>query len=228
MSTLQVKRSGPVLRITLDNAAKRNALGRAEWDELAHRLDELEAGSADILVLSGEGPVFCAGVDRAMLEDAAGHPDGLVRQIEIVGALVARLERSPALTIAALNGPAIGIGVHLALATDFLLADRSGCFHLPEARLGIPDVQHLVLLESRLGRHRAMLACLGEKLSCDELGRTGVIGELYASGAELAAGVDELVARLVAIAPEVRRRFKRAAAGLRDGRGVPAQVAAVR
>ncbi|MDF2114299.1 enoyl-CoA hydratase/isomerase family protein [Roseiarcaceae bacterium H3SJ34-1] len=211
-SAIRFVRDGAWLQIRLANAARRNALGPEDWIELAELLQNAASSGVEIISLTGEGPVFCAGVDRSMLAAAQKEVGGLVSQVRHVGMIVQTLETSPAIVIAALNGPAVGIGVHLALAADFTLACRDAFLWLPEAAMGIPDVQHHRMLAERLGKHRALeFALLGRRLAAEEAQAAGLIGTLVDTPDLIEGELAGLVARIQAVPVSVRSAIKRAA-----------------
>jgi enoyl-CoA hydratase/carnithine racemase len=212
MATVQAERRGSRLRIHFANAARRNAIDSADWEELAALFSQAASDpSLDVVSLSGEGPVFCAGVDRSMLAAADSVSGAFASQVTRVADVVHQFETLPALTIAALNGPAIGIGVHLALAADFTLATRDCFLWLPEAALGIPDVQHHDYLLQRLGKHRALeFSLLGRKIQAEEARESGLIGSVWDDAGSLSSALDDLVARISGLAPLVRRGLKAA------------------
>jgi enoyl-CoA hydratase len=200
---------GNWLQIRFANPGRRNALGPDEWIELAEILHTASA-DVEIISLTGEGSVFCAGVDKSML--AAAQGEAFVSQVRHVAGIVHRLETSPAIVIAALNGPAIGIGVHLALAADFTLGCRDAFLWLPEAALGIPDVQHHRMLVERLGKHRALeFTLLGRRLPAEEAEAAGLIGTLVDTPDLLEMELAGLATRLKAVPAPVRLAIKRSA-----------------
>jgi len=211
-SSIRCVRDGAWLQIRFANVARRNALGPQEWIELAEAVQGAASAGVEIISLTGEGSVFCAGVDKTMLAAAQSEAGGLVSQVRHVGAIVHALETSPAIVIAALNGPAIGIGVHLALAADFTLACRDAFLWLPEAAMGIPDVQHHRMLVERLGKHRALeFALLGRRLAAQEAHAAGLIGTLVDTPDLIEDELAGLAARLKAVPASVRSIIKRAA-----------------
>lgn len=219
MSGLDVRFEGDTVRATLCRPLVRNALGAEEWQRLESLEEELASSrEADFVVLASEGDCFCAGVDLALIEAARQRPEGMIDLIRRNGSIVARLGRVPQLLIVAVDGPAIGIGMHLALAGDFLLATRRSYFWLPEAQLGLVDVFHHGVLERCLGRHgAAALALLGRKLPAGEALRLGIIGECFDTRAALDDAVDDMRATLRKVPRGVRRAYKaRAVAGLTD------------
>jgi enoyl-CoA hydratase/carnithine racemase len=123
------RRAGRVLVITMQRAAKRNAIDRAMADALDDALNELDDG--DELwagVLTGTPDVFSAGSDLTALGDYVterGGEYGIIR----------RTRRKP--LVAAVEGPALGGGLEIALACDLVVAAKTARFGLPEVRIGV-------------------------------------------------------------------------------------------
>jgi 2-(1,2-epoxy-1,2-dihydrophenyl)acetyl-CoA isomerase len=203
-----------VIEVMLHRDERCNALGPAEWAVLDAAIAEAEGGAGAVMVMRGEGEFFCAGVDVQWIEERSKSGD-LPALIQSNTGTLKRLESLSQLVITALNGPAIGIGAHLALCGDIVLATRSSYLAFPEARLGIPDVMHFSLLEQRLGRTAALdMILLGERMSAAEAATRGVVGHVYDDADALQRAVSDYLGRLQTVAPGVRRAVK-AAAGLR-------------
>lgn len=225
---IDVFRNGDVLELRLNRSERRNALGLREWEALNGAFDDVATYDAGIVMLSGNGPVFCAGVDLEMIKAAQQKPDGMVQQIGYVGKILEKIEHSPAIVIATLNGPAIGVGVHLALGADFVLSTAESYFHLPEASLGIPDVLHHRLLSERLGRSKGFsFALLGERLTAQDALRAGLIYRVCPDVGALEEDARDLVRRLSAVSAPVRAAFKRQAVQLMALGSADAQISAV-
>lgn len=141
--TLDVTDSGTRLDIALDRPDERNALTFAVWDDLDHVTAEAEKrDDLRVVTLTGKGPAFCAGVDfeaiGASLEVERGSYPSFIRRW---AGIVDRFERFPQPSIAAINGPAVGAGLEMALACDIRIASDRAVFAMPQMRMGIvPDV----------------------------------------------------------------------------------------
>ena len=203
-------RKGDLLEITLCRPERRNALGATEWIVLEEAILHAEHDeTCEFVLLRGEGDFFCSGVDLKLIEESSRSEGGLPRLIEAKGAILQRLERLPQFVIVALNGPAVGIGTHIALCADFILATGASYLWIPEAKLGIADVQHYRLIEQRMGRTAALsMLVLGQRLSAQEAVARGVIGQVYADQAALAEGVTDYLGRLRGVGKSVRSAFK--------------------
>ena len=211
MNSITVSRSHRICRIRLTRTAKRNALGEMEWAELARLFSSLAGDrDIDIIVLEAAGGVFCAGVDLDMIETARAHERGIPAMFERTGRVFQDFETLPQITVVVLNGPALGMGMHMALATDFVLSHSDAYLQLPEARHGFPDVLHAALLERLLGRGRQLaISLLGERLSAADAAACGIVYRIYPTCGELDLGVKQLTDSLLKVPAEVRRLVKK-------------------
>jgi enoyl-CoA hydratase len=163
---------GGVATLRLDDPQRRNALSAAMVDEITAALDDLEAdGSTAALVVTGNGPAFCAGADLTQL--GASREVGLRHIYE--GFL--RVAASPLVTIAAVNGAAVGAGMNLALACDIRIAGSSARFDTRFLDLGIgPGGGHTWWLQRLVGPQTAaaMVLC-SQILDADAAQQRGLV-----------------------------------------------------
>jgi len=154
-----VSRHGGVALVSLNEPDSRNALSRPLVAAIGDVYDELESDeSVRCVVLTGEGRAFCAGAELATLRAAA---DGDFESVKEVYDGFLRVYRSPLVTIAAVNGPAVGAGLNLALACDVRLAATRARFDTRFAELRIhPGGGHAWLLARAVGQQHATMACL--------------------------------------------------------------------
>ncbi|MFN6119944.1 MAG: enoyl-CoA hydratase-related protein [Actinomycetes bacterium] len=118
-----------VVVVTIDRPERRNAVDHATLLSLLAAQEEATAREARVLVLTGAPPAFCAGADLTGVENG-----------EFVAALVRVLRgftRLPMVTIAAVDGPALGAGTQLAVACDLRVAAPTSSFGIPAAKLGL-------------------------------------------------------------------------------------------
>ncbi|RZT32323.1 short chain enoyl-CoA hydratase /enoyl-CoA hydratase [Cupriavidus agavae] len=171
---------GDVAVITLNRPDKLNSFTREMHRALVRALDEVEAGGARALLLTGAGRGFCAGQDLADLDFTPENATDLGELIDTwFNPLVRRLQALPLPVLAAVNGTAAGAGANLALACDIVLAARSASFIQAFVKIGlVPDSGGTWLLPKRLGMARAMgLAMTGDKLSAEDAEKWGLIWE---------------------------------------------------
>jgi enoyl-CoA hydratase len=175
MTSVRSEITDGVAVITLDVPERRNAFDLAMCDEVVAVVDAAEADvSVRALVVTGAGTAFCAGADLSHLSGGHGgsHEDGLLAVYE--GFL--RFARSPLPTIAAVNGPAVGAGMNLALACDVRLAATSARFDTRFLQLGIhPGGGHTWMLRHAVGAQAAAAMVLfGEVLSGPDAAERGL------------------------------------------------------
>src|SRR5690554_427642 len=182
-----------IARITLNRPDKLNSFTEAMHGELADALDQVEAGQARVLVLTGNGRGFCAGQDLSERQPGNGDVDLGETVEKFYAPLVRRLRALPMPIVVGVNGVAAGAGANVALAGDIVIAARSASFIQAFCRLGlIPDTGGTYVLPQLVGHARAMgLAMLGEKLSAEQAVQWGLIWECVEDSA-LPARLDEL------------------------------------
>ncbi|GAA2236232.1 enoyl-CoA hydratase/isomerase family protein [Streptomyces amakusaensis] len=199
-----------VATVTLTNPAKRNAQSPALWRALAHTGRSLP-GTVRVVVLRGEGKSFSAGLDRQAFtpEGFDGEPSFLdlarASDTDLDAAIAEYQEaftwwrRSDIVTIAAVQGHAIGAGFQLALACDLRVVAQDVQFAMRETSLGlVPDLTGTHPLVALVGYARALEICAtGRSVHAEEAERTG-LANLVVPGADLDASVRDLTAALLA------------------------------
>ena len=156
------ERHGAVAVLRLNRPEVRNAVDDKLRDELARALDEIDgSGEVRAVVLTGEGSAFCSGGDvsgmRGRLKQPAGDIAGSgLRRLRRSQQLVVDLHKLGQITIAAVNGPAAGYGVDLALACDFIIASDTAFLAMSYVQRGlVPDGGGMYFLPRRVGLARA-------------------------------------------------------------------------
>jgi enoyl-CoA hydratase len=133
-SNLRLALEGRVATLTVHRPEVRNALDTATVEELHRALEEVRLARATVLILTGAGgKSFVSGADVGAIE--ARRRDDALRSIN--SRLMSAVEDHPAVSIAAVNGWALGGGCELALASDLRIAAENAVFGLPEPGLGI-------------------------------------------------------------------------------------------
>lgn len=202
MSEIITRTSGRVHQAILHRPDKRNALTAAMIDALHAAVDEAEAAGAAVLVITADGPLFCAGADIAGYRDAVEEPVALRVFTDRARGLCERLARTDMVVVAGVGGTALGGGFELVLAADVVIAVADARFGLPELKLGlIPGWGGTQRLTAQLGAARAKRAILlGDTMTAPELHEAGLIARLVADAAELEETVAE-VAQALATGP---------------------------
>ena len=161
--TLLVEWSDAVCSIRIDRPHKRNAVDLATLTAMRAALNEAHEGAARVLVLSGAPPAFCSGADLAGVE-LGEFTDTLLAVLRGFGAL-------GCITIAAVDGAALGAGSQLAAACDLRIATPDSRFGVPAAKLGLAvDTWTVARLEKEAGASIARRMLLtGESMTANEL-----------------------------------------------------------
>lgn len=192
MSDLLIGREDEVLTLTLNRPARLNALSNDMREGLLQALrDELVQPTARAVVIAGAGRGFCSGADLDP-EAILARRGKVGRQMTAgINPIVRLLRESPVPVIAAVNGPAAGVGFSLALAADLIVAGRCACFALTFARIGAsPDGGAIHMLTRRIGEMRtAQVAMLGRSISGEEAQALGLVAELAEEGGAVPAAM---------------------------------------
>jgi methylglutaconyl-CoA hydratase len=227
---------GPIVVLTLNRPDRRNALSRQLVTALSDALDRLmiEIGPR-VLVLTGTGPTFCAGMDlnEAMelhVNDSA--EEEVVNDLQAVADLISQVHRFPRPTIAALDGDALAGGAGLALACDFVLARAGAHIGYPEVRRGLVAAIVLHDLVRQVGDRRAReLLLTGNPIAAEHAERWGLINRVVPDESCLPAALD-LARSLLESAPQAiattKQQLDEATRRPADLRGAAAVSAAVR
>jgi enoyl-CoA hydratase len=195
--------------LTLNRPEAKNAVDLATTEALAAALDDFAArDDVTVLVLTGAGGTFCAGMDLKAF--ARGE------RPRIEGRGFAGLTEAPPVKplIAAVEGWALAGGCELALSADLIVAARDARFGIPEVKRGLFAAGGGVLrLAKALPYQRAMeMALTGDPLPAEEAHRFGLVNVLTEPGGAL-AGARELAARIAANGPLAVRASKQLIAG---------------
>jgi len=197
---VRVEVDGALARVRLCRPDKRNAQTPETWQALAAAGDSLP-DSVRVVVVSGEGSSFSAGLDRSLFAGIGswtteGDSEFLDR-IASYQAGFSWLRRPEFVSVAAVQGHAIGAGFQLALACDLRVAASDAQFTMAEPSLGlVPDLGGTQVLVDLVGYSRALEICAtGRRVGADEAERIG-LANLVVPLDQLDAAVDDLVAAL--------------------------------
>ena len=198
--TIEVERRGGELRVTLDRPETMNAWNIQFGVDLKQALDQAaEDGSVRAVVLTGSGRAFSSGADlrQGFEMTEAGHPDVGTPLRDLYHPLITQVRTMPKPVVAAVNGPAVGIGCSLALAADLIVARESAYFLIAFVNIGlVPDGGSSMLLPERIGMARAAeMAMLGERIPARQALEWGLINRVT-DDQGFEAEVDALAAKL--------------------------------
>ena len=205
---IRCEAEGSILTVTLNRPEKLNAYTAQMGAELADAIRRADADDAiRVVIIIGEGRAFCAGADISSGADSFdttgggagsrnfGDPDA--REKGGGADFVSALFNSRKVTIAAFNGPAVGVGLTLALPTDIKIASEKARFGCVFARRGlVPEAASAWFLPQIVGLPQALRWCLtGNVFEADEALRGGLVSEIVP--------LDDLLPRAREIAAEI-------------------------
>ncbi|WP_198084092.1 enoyl-CoA hydratase [Variovorax sp. E3] len=187
---------GGVLRLGFDRPARKNAMTGAMYAALAEALVDADRDEAvRAVILHGSEDAFCAGNDIG--DFASNAPDQGERPSARFMKALLRL-RKP--VVAAVNGPAVGIGATMLLHCDLVYAGTGAKLVFPFARLGLcPEFASTLLLPAKLGHQRAAeLLMLGDPCSAQEAHTLGLVNAVMPP-ADVLPHASDVAARLAAM-----------------------------
>jgi 2-(1,2-epoxy-1,2-dihydrophenyl)acetyl-CoA isomerase len=200
--TVEVNRDGAAVKIALNRPERMNAWSEGLSKDLLTVLREVAADeTVRAVMLTGNGRAFCSGADlKDGADDAvAGKLDTYTTLTRWYHPIVTTIREMPKPVLTAVNGPAAGAGLSLALAGDLVVAAESAYFMLAFVGIGlVPDGGASLFVPSRVGFARAAeMAMLGERVSAAKAVDWGLINSAWPD-AEFAAKAEALLTRLAA------------------------------
>ena len=201
--TIKTQTDGPLMTITLNRPDRLNAMAPQMADEIGEVFYDLGEGEnrARAVLITGEGKGFCSGADLAARGDASAltSKGGSHKALQNhYNPMISQILRAQVPVIAAVNGPAAGVGCSLALAADFTIASDKAYFLQAFVNIGlVPDGASTWLLTRAIGRARATrMMMLGEKIGASQAEEWGLIYKMVSHDALLdeARGLAEKLA----------------------------------
>jgi methylglutaconyl-CoA hydratase len=200
-----------VVMVTLDGPTTRNALGAAAMATLDEALAAAFGDPASrVVCLTGTGPVFCSGADRAELGDARA----LERSSALLASILVRIDEAPVPVVCRVNGSAFGAGMALVAAADISVAAAGGLFAVPEVRFGLVGGPAAAACARRLGVADMLDVFLtGRRFDANEAARVRLVTYTVAPE-KLDRTVEDLLAELLLGEREAMRRTRRTVRGM--------------
>lgn len=195
MDTVRYVTVGAVAELVLDRPDKLNAVNDAMAAEIRECVSRAQQDGARALVVRGEGRGFCAGRDLADAEPGTEDAEAIL--VETFNPVLRELAELPIPTFAAVHGPALGVGLGLALACDVVFVADDAKLGSPFARIGavLDSGGHWYFVD-RLGPHRALeLVYTGRLLSGREAAEWGLVNRALPAG-ELLDAVQAMATRV--------------------------------
>jgi enoyl-CoA hydratase len=194
-----VTRAEAVMTIELQRPERRNALNSQLVEELRETFEKADDGSVRAIVLTGQGTAFCAGADLSGDAFAADYPDRLIELHRL-------MDRTLIPVVGAINGPAVGAGLQLAMRCDLRVVAPEAFFQFPTSKYGLAlDNWSIRRLSSLVGHGRASAMLLtAEKLTAEAALHTGLANRIGTP-----ADAQEWAAEIAGLAPLAIRHAKR-------------------
>lgn len=198
---LQVATEGEVLRITLHNPAKKNALGPRMVNELLHALgDGFEDAAVRSIVLTGTGDAFCAGGDFADMTGGGGEGDELPHRGGYADLLLA-IANATKPVVARVNGHALGGGLGIVAAAHFAVGAKGAMLGTPEVKVGLFPMMIMAVLQRNVPRRKLLeMMLLGRRVDADEAVALGLLNRAV-DVADLDAAVREITGDIASKSP---------------------------
>jgi methylglutaconyl-CoA hydratase len=206
VSALRVERQGPLLRVTLARPERRNAFDAALIAELTEAFSDV--GDARVVLLTGEGPAFCAGADvewqRASID--LSYEENVEDALRL-HAMLEAVDGCPVPVVCLVHGFALGGGSGLVACADIIVASPDAVFGFTEVRLGIIPAVISPFVLAKIGPGAARRYFLtGERFDSATALRIGLVHDV-AERPEFV--VDEVISALLECGPEAVREAKR-------------------
>jgi methylglutaconyl-CoA hydratase len=177
MTALKVERDGDVLRVTLARPERRNAFDAALIAELTEAFSDV--GDARGVLLSGEGPSFCAGADVEWQRSSIDLTyDENVEDAMRLFRMLEAIDACPAPVVCCVHGYALGGGSGLVAASDIAVAWPDAVFGFTEVRLGIVPAVISPFVLPKIGEHARRYFVTGERFDARVALRIGLVSEV--------------------------------------------------
>ena len=201
---------GPVATVELARPEARNSLNAALIAEITRCFGELaEDENVRVVVLTGEGPSFCAGADIGYMRDTAGFSyEENLEDARRLAEMFRSVDELPKPVVAKVQGAAIGGGAGLVAAADVAVAEEGTRFSFSEVRLGIAPATVAPFVVRKIGFSQARALFLtGERFDAEEAREIGLVHEAVLER-DLDAAVVNVVSQLLQGGPEAQAAIK--------------------
>jgi methylglutaconyl-CoA hydratase len=214
VGALRIERDGDVLRVTLARPDSRNAFDAALIAELSEAF--VDVGTARAVVLSGEGPSFCAGADVAWMRASIDlDREANVADANALRRMLEAIDGCPAPVVAVVHGHALGGGVGLVAVADIVLSDPGTVFAFSEVKLGIVPAVISPFALRKIGQSAGRRYFVtGERFDAETALRMGLVHEVTS---DRDAALARVLTELRTAGPRAARHAKRLVLDRPDG-----------
>ena len=209
-STLLLDYSEETATITFNRPEKRNAISTMMIAELQSALDEIEKKHVRVVIVTGTGAAFCAGMDLETLSKMAEQsPQENQEDSRRIAKLLRRIWSYPRPLIAAVNGHALAGGCGIATLCDFTISVPEAKFGYTEVKIGFLPAIVSVFLTRQIGDKRARdLLLTGRVFDAAEAKQLGLVSQIV-EPSKLMTRAEELAQEICAVSPSSLTRAKR-------------------
>jgi methylglutaconyl-CoA hydratase len=222
VSALRIERDGDLLRLTLARPETRNAFDAALIAELAEAF--VDVGKSRAVLLSGDGPSFCAGADVEWMRASVDLDyDANVADANALRGMLDAIDRCPAPVLARIQGHALGGGAGLVACADIAIADRRAIFAFSEVKLGIIPAVISPYALAKIGPSAARRYFVtGERFDAETALRIGLVHEV---ADDLDTAIERILTELRSAGPKAARHAKRLVLDRPDGADTARRIA---
>jgi len=176
--TIKLNLEKDFAKITLHRPERLNTINGKMIEELGKAIEKIEGNdNIKAILITGSGKAFCAGADVSWL--ASPNSDEIARMVRKLQYILLKLQLSDKISIASVNGPALGGGCEIALACDIRIASKNAVFGQPEINFGIiPGAGGTQRLPRIAGSLAMELILTGRHISADEAYRIGLVSRV--------------------------------------------------
>jgi methylglutaconyl-CoA hydratase len=208
-STLLLEFDGEIARLTLNRPDKRNAISTQMMCDVQSALDTIEKSHSRVVIVTGAGKAFCAGMDLEMLAAIAKQsPSENQEDSRRIAKMLRRIWSFPRPMIAAVNGPAYAGGCGIATLCDFTLASPEARFGYTEVKIGFLPAIVSVFLTRQVGEKRSRdLLLTGRIIDATQAREFGLVTEVVPED-RLLDRANELAAEIISASPSSVTRAK--------------------
>jgi len=210
-SVVLVDQAGGIATVTLNRPEKLNALNRELRKEFCRVMQQLrDDPAAQVVIITGAGRGFCAGLDLRELGTDAGRESGALVRDGTTVSFITVIEEMNVPVIAAVNGFAVTAGFEIALACDMIVASEAAQFADTHARVGVmPGGGMSARLPRAVGIRKAReLSLTGNYLGAREAERMGLVNRVVAAG-EVLKEAQAIATQILSANQSVVRQLKR-------------------
>jgi methylglutaconyl-CoA hydratase len=201
--SVRIERTGASLTFTLENPDRGNQVTGPMFDAMLAALSDPSIANARVLRIRATGPQFCVGRERAGVDEPSVRAE-----VTRLVALKRAVRESPLISVAEVQGDALGFGFGLAIVSDFTLVADHAKLGFPEMLFGLAPLAIMAYLhEYALPKHVFPMVLLGEPITAARALQIGLVNDVVPRDA-LPERVEALTAKLLALDPDAARNCK--------------------